>query len=78
MAGKGQITRASSGSMLLIGHGRYREHPNEHFRLKGPARANIAQLPVAHARTQWNTLRGSRDLRSLPVTLVLVLPYYIL
>jgi hypothetical protein len=39
-------------AMLLIGRGRPREHPNGHFRLKGPTRADIAQLSVAHARTK--------------------------
>jgi hypothetical protein len=32
--------------------GRPREHPKGHFRSKGPTRADIAQLPVAHAHTQ--------------------------
>ena len=58
-----------------------------HFRSKRPNRADIAQLLVAHARTQVNTCTaghprehplGSRDLRSLRVAMVLVLLYYIL
>ena len=33
---------------------------------------------MGNARTQRETLPGSRDLRSLPVALVLELPYYVL
>ena len=54
MVGKGQITRDSSSSMLLIGLGRPREHPNGLFRCNGSTRADIAQLPVAHAYIQGN------------------------
>ena len=50
-------------AMLLIGCGRPREHPKGHFQSKGLTRADIAQLPVAHACTE-----GSYDLRSLHVT----------
>jgi hypothetical protein len=39
-------------AMLLIGRGRPREHPKGHFRSKVPIRADLAQLPVAHARSQ--------------------------
>ena len=38
-------------AMLLIGRGRPIEHPKGHFRGKGPTRADIAHLPVAHAHT---------------------------
>jgi len=73
--------------------GRPREHPQtsssspnfqgkpyvwwRHFRSKCPTRADIAQLPVAHAHPKGTPL-WSRDLRSLPVAMVLVLLYYIL
>jgi hypothetical protein len=50
-----------------------------HFRWKGPNRADIAPLLVAHAHTlPRGHPSGSRDLRSLPVAMVLVLLYYIL
>jgi len=49
-----------------------------HFRLKGPTRSDIAQLPVAHAHTQGKIPSGSCDLRSLPVAMVFVQLYYIL
>jgi hypothetical protein len=37
-------------AMILIGRGGPREHPPT-SRGKGPTRADIAQLPVAHAHT---------------------------
>ena len=85
-------------AMILIGRGGPREHPPT-SRGKGPTRADIAQLPVAHAHTPSTPFghyggycatsgcacahirehpKGSRDLRSLPVAMVLVLLYYIL
>ena len=54
-------------TMLNIGRGRPRGNPNfqgkpngwwRYFRSKGPTRADIAQLPVAHAHTQGNLLWG--------------------
>ena len=80
MAGKGQITseRASSGS-----HATYRTRTSQ----RTPQRTLPAKR--SHQGGYWATsgcacthprepFRGSRDLRSLPVALVLVLPCYIL
>jgi hypothetical protein len=53
------------------------EKKRRYYRWKGPTRADIGQLPVAHARTQGNPF-GSRDLRSLPVAMVLVLHFVLL
>ena len=58
MVGKGKITRDSSSSMLLIGRGRSREHPSGHFRCNGSTRADIVQLPVAHAQMQREPQRA--------------------
>jgi hypothetical protein len=52
------------------------KNKTSHFRSKGPTRANIAQLPVAYAPTK-GAPKGSSDLCSLSVALVLVLLYYI-
>ena len=50
-------------AMLLIGRGRPIQHLRGHFRSKGPTRADIAQLPVAHVHTRPSPLR------SLPLAL---------
>ena len=47
------------------------------FGQKAPTGANIAQHPVAHAHIK-GAPKGSSDLCSLSVALVLVLLYYIL
>jgi hypothetical protein len=50
-------------AMLLIGRGRPIQHLRGHFRSKGSTRADIAQLPVAHAHTRPSPLQ------SLPLAL---------
>ena len=80
-------------AMILIGRGGPREHPPT-SRGKGPTRADIAQLPVAHAHTPSTPFghyggycatsgcacahKRTSEGVTFPVAMVLVLLYYIL
>ena len=77
--GKGQITseRASSGRHATYRTRTSQRTPQGALPVKIHTRVDIAQLPIAHVHTHGHP-KGSRDLRSLPVVLVLVLLYYIL